>query len=151
MTLAERRARETAERFGRDPERVAAALGLISARDALPGGHREVYFDRAGQAGVIVDRSLDRVESRAMLAHGIAHHLLHAGNRVSGTSRAIWSGRHEREAEDFAACLLVPGETLGAWREALDPQPLAVLAAELAVPNELVRRRLGMLAAQLAA
>jgi hypothetical protein len=143
MTLARELAEKVARNHGRDPWKVADRLGLRVRRVALPGQVRELYAQRKGRgAGLAIARDAGPMEARELLAHGIAHHLLHVGDRVTGRSPAVWSGRHEREAEDFAACLLVPERRLAQ----LVGETAAVQVAELAdtcdVSPRLARRRL---------
>lgn len=145
MTLAREFAERIARNHGRDPWKVAARLGLRVRAVDLPGGQRELYAQRGGPrpvAGLAIARDASEDEARELLAHGIAHHLLHVGDRVTGRSPAAWSGRHEREADDFAAFLLVAPRRL----ENLTTDTLRGQAAELAeacgVSERLARRRL---------
>lgn len=115
----------------------------------LPSVCREVYFDRVdGRPGIILAADADEQEARELLAHGIAHHLLHTGNRVSGCGTRLWSARHEREADDFAAHLLVPEARLLDELRAIDVRPVADIAAVLDVSEALLKRRLQLLGEQ---
>lgn len=145
MTLAREFADRTARNHGRDPWKVARRLRLKVRRMALPSPHRELYAQRHGPApaaGLAIARDASPIEARELVAHGLAHHLLHVGDRVSGRSQAVWSGRHEREADDFAALLLVPANRL----DRLTADSMRGQAAELAeqcdVSERLARRRL---------
>ena len=48
-------------------------------------------------------------EERSSLAHALGHHFLHVGNQVwmRGLD-SMWSWKQERQAEEFAAWLLIP-------------------------------------------
>lgn len=145
MTLARRLADDVARNHGRNPRKVAKRLNLKVRRKDLPVPHRELYVERHGPraaAALAIARDAQEDEARSLIAHGIGHHLMHAGDRVTGETRAVWSGRHEREAEDFAALLLMPARRC---EEVADRDPRAA-AAELAelcqVTEELAARRL---------
>jgi len=147
MSLARRLADRTARNHGRDPWKVAARLGLRVRRVGLPGAHREMYVQRHGDdaaSGLAIAKDADQTEARELLAHGIAHHLMHVGDRVSGRSRAIWSGRHEREAEDFAAYLLVPEHRFRQLVSDTARAQAAELAEGCQVTERLARRRLSL-------
>lgn len=145
MTLARRAADAVARNHGRDPWSVARRLRLRVRRSSLPSPHRELYVQQLRgrrRAGLAIAKDASREEARELVAHGIAHHLLHAGDRVTGGSTAVWSGRHEREADDFAAYLLIP-----AWRfrelAGEDSQAdVADLSDRCSVSEGLARRRL---------
>jgi Zn-dependent peptidase ImmA (M78 family) len=143
-SLAKRFATKTAELHGSDPLRVAAALGVPIYRDRLSGPCREVYFSLDdGREGIIVAADASLQEARELVAHGLAHHLLHCGHRLGNQRRqAIWSGRHEREADDFAAYLLVPDARLLHHIRVIDQPPIDELALDLGVSQGLLRHRL---------
>lgn len=145
MTLAARLAARTARNHGRDPWKVAARLGLRVKRVDLPGAHKELYAQRGGAQGnaaLAISKGAGDSETRELLAHGLAHHLMHAGDRVSGQSRAVWSGRHEREADDFAALLLIPDHALQALADGSAQCQVAELSESCDVSEALARRRL---------
>ena len=145
MTLASTLADRTARNHGRDPWKVAARLGIRVKRMDLPAPHRELYAQRhgaGGSAGLAIAKSASDLEARELLAHGIAHHLMHVGDRVSGESSAIWSGRHEREADDFAALLLIPPYGLSRLTAGSAQGQVAELSEEWCVSEPLARRRL---------
>ena len=60
----------------------------------------------------IADR-LPREEQRCLIAHAIAHHLMHSGNQLlfDGWMRT-YRNRQEREADCCAAHILIPDEEL---------------------------------------
>jgi len=106
-----------------------------------------MYVQRHGDdaaSGLAIAKDADQTEARELLAHGIAHHLMHVGDRVSGRSRAIWSGRHEREAEDFAAYLLVPEHRFRQLVSDTARAQAAELAEGCQVTERLARRRLSL-------
>lgn len=144
MTLAATLAERTARNHGRDPWKVAARLGIRVMRFDLPEPHRELYAQRqaSGEAGLALTNTASDSECRELLAHGIAHHLMHVGDRVSGKSSAIWSGRHEREADDFAALLLIPPRGLTQLTATSAQGQVAELSEAWDVSESLARRHL---------
>jgi hypothetical protein len=60
-----------------------------------------------------IARGLDSRERRHLIAHALAHHLLHCGNQLSFHQRHQGEpARQEREAEACAAYILMPGAEL---------------------------------------
>ncbi len=107
--LAHERGRALAASHAIDPPAdlgpVVRGLGLEVVRWRFAGRVREIVVD-----GVIgVDDRLSEPWLRWLTAHGIGHHLLHTGTCFYLESWQ-WVGRvkAERQAEEFAAGLLVP-------------------------------------------
>jgi hypothetical protein len=77
-------------------------------------------------------------ERRHLIAHALAHHLLHCGNQLSFHRRQMEPARQEREAEACAAHILMPGSEL---TKVID---LSVwdLADHFDVPEELAFQRI---------
>lgn len=110
MRRAIDKAKEIENRFGCDPFVVAEKLGLAVLEEDLKGRLREVYFGDS----VVIRRDLLSSEKRELVAHAIGHHLLHAGNHLSMQNRVYSFGNyHERQANVFAAYLLIPEDKLG--------------------------------------
>jgi enoyl-CoA hydratase/carnithine racemase len=151
MLLAERLAQRVVSDYGRDPWLVAAAIDLPVYEADLPGRHRELYIEERRPGGVralALAAAAEPMEARELLAHGLAHYFLHVGDRLTGRSRAIWSGRHEREADDFAACLLIDGGALAQALRRFDPPTAWELCEQFSVSAALLERRMGLLARQ---
>ncbi len=109
MRRAIDKAKETQGRFGTEPALVAEELGLRVIEENLAGRLREVYFGDS----IVIRRDLLDPEKRELVAHAIGHHLLHAGNHLSMQNRVYSFGNyHERQANVFAAFLLMPDEQL---------------------------------------
>ena len=103
-----------------DLRRLTRALGLRVVEFPFRGRLKEVIID-----GVIgVRPGLSRAEFRWLVAHATGHHLLHVGTSFYLESWQ-WPNRAkaERQAEEFAACLLGGPE---GWRFS---------AAELGIPD----------------
>ncbi|MDD4859746.1 MAG: ImmA/IrrE family metallo-endopeptidase [Dehalococcoidales bacterium] len=92
---------------------------------------------------IAVAAGLDHKEQRYLAAHALGHHLLHCGNQLwfrdwQETSVA----RQEREADEFAAHVLMPEIEL----EKLDDLKTWEIAEYFGVPEELVSLRLNKFA-----
>jgi len=84
-------------------------------------------------------KQLSQRERRYLIAHALAHHLLHTGNQLSFHQHRIASpSKQEREADECAAHILMPEEEL---TKMSDMSPWE-LAEYFDVPEELVKRRL---------
>jgi len=81
----------------------------------------------------------DERERRHLIAHALAHHLLHCGNQLSfhGWQRTNRL-KQELEAEECAAHILMPQEEL----QKVDSMLVWEIADHFGVPEELARRRL---------
>lgn len=86
-----------------------------------------------------IAQGLDSKERRHLIAHALAHHLLHCGNQLAFHQH--WQGmpaRQEREAEECAAHILMPGLELA---KVID-LPVWDLADHFDVPEELAFQRI---------
>lgn len=73
--------------------------------EKLDGQLKEVYFGDS----IVINSKLPKSEQRELIAHAIGHHLLHAGNHLAMQKRVYSFGNyHEKQANIFAACLLMP-------------------------------------------
>lgn len=111
-----------------DLRRLTSALGLRVVEFPFSGRLKEVIID-----GVIgVRPGLPRTEFRWLVAHATGHHLLHVGTSFYLESwQWVNRAKAERQAEEFAACLL--GGPDG-WR--LSAQELGVPDAKLPLVAE---------------
>ena len=92
-----------------------------------------------------IAQGLGSRERRHLIAHALAHHLLHCGNQLSFHHRQQGEpARQEQEAEVFAAHILMPAPelarviTLAVWE----------LADYFDVPEELAHQRINEFATQ---
>lgn len=135
-----------ASRYGRNPWRVAEHMGVPVFWQSLPSPFEELYFSvEDGATGIILTRKLQEPRASELLAHAIGHHRLHCGNRLARSGSPLWSGRHEREANDFAAALLLSPNDIRPYRDALDPVSVDTAARELGVSLPLLERRLRLI------
>jgi Zn-dependent peptidase ImmA (M78 family) len=143
---AARTAARIADLHGSNPWMAANALEVPVLREPLPAPCRELYFNLpdAGPA-IIVVPGADEPEASALVAHGLGHHVLHCGNRLAAGGLRVWNGQHEREANDFAAALLLPAHLIESQLARFDSLPLPALADDLGVTIDVLRRRIEML------
>jgi len=105
---------------------------------------------------IIIDPQLHPYKKRHLIAHGLAHHLFHRKMKVNYFLENKEFSFHrkivediEREAEVFAAYLLIPEDKLKEmldqeWvKESYDPVP--ILAEEFMVSPHFMRKRLKFL------
>jgi Zn-dependent peptidase ImmA (M78 family) len=101
----------------------------------------------------VIDPNLHPYKKRHLIAHGLAHHLFHRSMKVNyflderDDEFNYWKQRkQEKEAEVFAAYLLIPEDKLDEklkeeWvKESLNPIP--ELAEEFQVSPNFMRKRL---------
>lgn len=131
------RANKIRGHHGSDLDQIAQSLGLNVISQKMEGRLREFYFS----GSIVVSEDLPRRERRELVAHAIGHHLLHAGNHLAMQKRIYSFGNyHEKQANVFAACLLMPSNEFG---EYLQNRPrVDQIANHFQVQEELVRLRL---------
>ncbi len=132
------RANHIYENYGTDLDRIADGLGLsVIYDDKLTGRMREYYF----RGSIVIRQDLPVREKRELVAHAVGHHLFHAGNHLAMQKRIYSFGNyHEKQANVFAACLLIPLSSL--MRLMADKARLDEIAEHFQVREELVRLRL---------
>ena len=122
---------------GGDLGLVLQSLGLEVVPWRFRGRLREVIFEGA----IGIDESLPENWQRWLTAHAIGHHMLHTGTSLYLASWQ-WVNRvkAERQAEEFAAGLLLPADAMVGVGEVR-------LAARCGVPREKARWALERLGA----
>lgn len=135
-----RMGRDLAERCALNPGADLAPLLRSVGAEVIPwrftGRIREVIYEGA----IGIDDALPERWKRWLTAHAVGHHLLHSGASLYLASRQ-WVNRvkAERQAEEFAAGLLIPsGAAANAGENAV--------AARCGVPLEKARWALALLA-----
>lgn len=105
MKIALTKAREVFLEYGNDLDKVLVALDIRVIDEPLAGRLRELYFGDF----IVLKVGLSEPERRELTAHALGHHFLHAGNHFAISNGAYsWDKYHERQAEVFAAYLLIP-------------------------------------------
>jgi len=120
--------------FPLDMERLAYAEGC----ECLSWPFIEPVREMKQGRWIGIAQGLEESERRHLIAHALAHHLLHRGNQLSfhGWQKACLS-KQEREAEECAAHILMPEAEL----EKVIDMPTWELAEHFGVPEQLVRQR----------
>jgi Zn-dependent peptidase ImmA (M78 family) len=146
------KANEIREKYGIDDlELLASQLGAKVVEEPLGRIIKECYIKDLKI--IVIDPNLHPYKKRHLIAHGLAHHLFHRNSKVNyfledkknHFNKWILS-KHEKEAELFAAFLLIPEEKLkaiikdGRLESSLDP--IAELAEEFEVSPHFMRKRL---------
>lgn len=124
-------------KYGTDLDEIAESLGLSVIPEKLEGRLTEFYVP----GSIVINEKLSEEQKRELVAHAIGHHLLHAGNHLAMQKRIYSFGNyHEKQANVFAACLLMPLRDLARFisgRSRIDE-----IAEYFQVREELVRLRL---------
>ena len=117
-----------------DPEAIAGREGLhVATLDLRSTRFRELFVPPI----IFIPLDFTAVERRSLLAHALGHYYLHDCNQLwlRGFDR-IWNWKQERQAEEFAAWLLIPeGDT---------PDLVGLTVAEVADNYEVDIRLAGM-------
>ncbi|MHB8793166.1 MAG: ImmA/IrrE family metallo-endopeptidase [Thermoleophilia bacterium] len=125
------------EKFGTDLDAVTESLGLSVMYEEMAGRMKEFYF----RGSIVIRTDLSVREKRELIAHALGHHLFHAGNHLAMQKRIYSFGNyHEKQANAFAACLLIPLSKLS--RLIADRARIDEIADHFGVTEELVRLRL---------
>jgi len=131
------KANQLNETFGNDLDRITDSLGLSVMYEEMNGRMKEFYF----RGAIVVRSDLSVREKRELIAHALGHHLFHAGNHLAMQKRIYSFGNyHEKQANSFAACLLMPLSKLS--RLMGDRARIDEIADHFQVQEELVRLRL---------
>jgi Zn-dependent peptidase ImmA (M78 family) len=146
------KANEIRKKYGIDDlELLASKLGAEVIEIPLGRIIKEVYIKDEGV--IAIDPNLHPYKKRHLIAHGLAHHLFHRNTRVNYFLNErddrfnYWKQRRqEKEAEVFAAYLLVPEDKLNEklkeeWVQE-SPDPIPELAEEFQVSENFMRKRL---------
>lgn len=135
MRIAIKKAEEIYQKYENNLKAILEALGLTLIEEELEGRLKEVYFGDS----IVIKKGLPKQEKRELIAHAIGHHLMHAGNHIAMQNRVYSFGNyHERQANAFAACLLVPKGKL----EGKINMPVHELAEYFDVTEKLIELRL---------
>ncbi len=109
MNTAVRKAKEIYQKYGNDVDKIASALDLGILEEEMEGNVKEIYWGDC----ISIKQGLPEPERRELLAHAICHHLLHAGSHYNSSFKKYSFGNyHEKQANVFAAFILVPDEEL---------------------------------------
>jgi len=146
------KANEIREKYGIDDlELLASKLGAEVVEMPLGRIIKEMYIKDEGV--IVIDPSLHPYKKRHLIAHALGHHLFHRKEKVNyfledreNRFNEWLMRKHEKEAEVFAAYLLIPEDKLNEllkqeWVKE-SPDPVAELAEEFQVSENFMRKRL---------
>ena len=146
------KANEIREKYGIDDlELLASRLGVEVVELPLGRIIKEMYIKDEGV--IVIDPNLHPYKKRHLIAHALTHHLFHRKSRVNyfiedrNDYLNNWLLReHEKEAEVFAAYLLVPEDKLNEilqqeWVKE-SPNPIPELAEVFQVSPNFMKKRL---------
>jgi Zn-dependent peptidase ImmA (M78 family) len=109
MNKAIKKAQDVYTKYGDDLDKVLAKEDIEVLELPLAGRFKEIYFGDY----IILKNTLSPEEKRELTAHALAHHYLHAGSHYAAAKKIYtFSNYHERQANVFAAYLLIPDEKL---------------------------------------
>ena len=121
-----------------DPTELCRCLGITYLRADLPEKLGGFYMESKGRQAVAVSDRLDAPFDRAVSAHELGHALLHKGLNFIFLcdSTNFLPGRYEREADLFAAALLIDTARLKSGKS------ISLLSAESGVPIRAIEKLL---------
>ncbi|NWF78147.1 MAG: ImmA/IrrE family metallo-endopeptidase [Chloroflexi bacterium] len=121
--------------FPLDMERLAGAEGCECLSWPFVGPVREVKRDYF----IGLAQGLGEREKRCLIAHALAHHLMHTGNQLSfqGWQKGSVS-RQEQQADECSAHILMPEDEL----KKVECLPVWEIAEHFGVLEDVARRRL---------
>lgn len=122
----------------RDPFVLAESLDILILYKYLPSNLLGMYLECSCRKAIILNSLRDENTHRITVAHEIGHHMLHPGyNRKFLMVHTLYNkGKLEKEADRFAAELLIPDEYLFTKGDA--PLTIEQIAVAESVPVYLV-------------
>ena len=125
------------------PFELCDCLGIRVQRPELPEATQALYFRTPeGHSIILLNSVLAEPESRYCCAHELGHILLHPGMNAQIISDLtdLCLPRYERQADLFAACLLIDPD-LDEWVRSYDPLSLRQIACLSGLPERVVSLR----------
>jgi Zn-dependent peptidase ImmA (M78 family) len=135
------------ERYGTSsPFDLCDRMGVGVLRFDLPARVRGLCFQKKEEGGsvILLNSALAGREAAYCCAHELGHVLLHTGlneQRMSDLTN-LCVPRLEREADYFAACLLID-PNLREWNQSYDPLSREQIACLSGLPEKVVDLRFG--------
>lgn len=142
-----------------DVEAMARALGISVIRDYLgPGVSAKIQRDASGKYTIVVNAADSRARQRFSIAHELAHYIYHRdliGDGVADSpayrapDESVYETtplerRHEWQANQFAANVLMPNELLHELERANPGMKISELAQRLDVSVPAMRVKKGL-------
>ena len=93
----------------REPAEICKSLGISVCYAELPDAVDGFFMENGQSKIIIIKNELDCIKSKFCLAHELGHALMHKGLNIFFLSESthLQAGRFEREADLFAAALLI--------------------------------------------
>lgn len=109
MNRAIKKAKEIYSKYGNNLDKILAKEKIEVLELPLAGRFKEIFF---GDYIILKDK-LSPEEKRELTAHALGHHFLHAGSHYAASKKIYsFSNYHEKQANAFAAYLLMPDDKL---------------------------------------
>lgn len=146
MKRAKEAALSIVRRFGhREPCTLAEDMGIVYVEFPFAARVRGLTTVRRGVRVIAINKSMPVEWKRTIAAHELGHAVLHGmlGYYFVVDKTLFPAGRLEREANEFAAELLIPDEDLEQWRHSSETHARA--AEAFMVPIELLAFKLNAL------
>lgn len=144
MNEIEKLAHRITARFGSSsPFRLCDCMGVQVRRLDLPEQVRGFCFrTESDQPVIVLQETLSKTESGYCCAHELGHLLLHPGlnAQVISDLTNLCAPRYEREADFFAACLLID-PNFDEWSLTYDPLTQEQIAGLSGLPRRVVGLR----------
>lgn len=123
----------------RDPFLLASYLNLRIVYSEYSDSTKGYYINVKRNKFIVLNSNLTDEETRIVLAHEIGHAVLHSSREVHfiRENTLFPKGRHENEANKFAAELLIDANEID--RCYIEELSLEQLAGYMMVPQELIR------------
>lgn len=124
------------------PIELCEQLGVQVVYADLPEKVRGFCVKLLQNHVIVLSQELSAQESRVVCAHELGHYLLHGNMNALEIEKYtnLCVQRYEREADYFAACLLLP-EDCDKGEDPFDVMTVERIAALNGVPEELVQLR----------
>ena len=134
------RVKNLVKKYGtRDPFLLASYLNLHIVYSEYSDSTKGYYINVKRNKFIVLNSNLTDEEMRIVLAHEIGHAVLHSSKEVHfiRENTLFPKGRHENEANKFAAELLIDANEIDHCY--IEELSLEQLAGYMMVPQELIR------------
>lgn len=136
-------ANKTAEEFGGADVIETAENSGVKVWFRKLGSLKGFYLCENGVRYIVINEDLDERMKEVVCAHELGHDILHrelSGDKIRETTLFLENSKTEREANIFAAALLISDEVI--LSELESDNSLDGLAAKLGYPREIVAYKL---------
>jgi hypothetical protein len=109
MNRARRKAEEVIKEYGNNLGAILEILDIDLLEVAMKGRLKEIFFGDH----IVLRRDLSYLEKQELTAHALGHHFMHSGSHYAAARKIYtFSNYHEKQANIFAAYLLIPEDEL---------------------------------------